>query len=46
MDVNEFFEGIKVIKVLEVWVKGVKGKNVKIVVLDMGCDISYFDLKN
>ncbi|MDM5301430.1 serine protease Isp [Bacillus subtilis] len=46
MDVNELPEGIKVIKAPEIWAKGVKGKNVKIAVLDTGCDISHPDLKN
>lgn len=34
------------IKAPEVWAKGVKGKNVKIAVLDTGCDTSHPDLKN
>ncbi|NTU27948.1 serine protease Isp [Bacillus tequilensis] len=46
MDVNELPEGIKVIKAPEMWAKGVKGKNVKIAVLDTGCDTSHPDLKN
>ncbi|MEG7354618.1 serine protease Isp [Bacillus vallismortis] len=46
MDVNELPEGVKVIKAPEIWAKGVKGKNVKIAVLDTGCDISHPDLKN
>ncbi|MBL3649297.1 serine protease Isp [Bacillus sp. RHFS10] len=46
MDVNELPDGIKVIKAPEIWAKGVKGKNVKIAVLDTGCDISHPDLKN
>ncbi|TYS08328.1 S8 family peptidase [Bacillus subtilis] len=46
MDVNELPEGIKVIKAPEIWAKGVKGKNVKIAVLDTGCDTSHPDLKD
>ncbi|OBA09262.1 serine protease [Bacillus subtilis] len=46
MDVNELPEGIKVIKAPEMWSKGVKGKNVKIAVLDTGCDTSHPDLKS
>ncbi len=45
MDVNELPEGIKVIKAPEMWAKGVKGKNVKIAILDTGCDTSHPDLK-
>lgn len=46
MDVNELPEGIKVIKAPEMWAKGVKGKNIKVAVLDTGCDTSHPDLKN
>ncbi|MEI1421071.1 serine protease Isp [Bacillus cabrialesii] len=46
MDANELPEGIKVIKAPEMWSKGVKGKNVKIAVLDTGCDTSHPDLKS
>ncbi|MCI4135697.1 serine protease Isp [Bacillus vallismortis] len=46
MDVNELPEGIKVIKAPEMWAKGVKGKDVKIAVLDTGCDTSHPDLKS
>ncbi|MGE9753548.1 serine protease Isp [Bacillus inaquosorum] len=46
MDVNELPEGIKVIKAPEMWAKGVKGKDVKIAVLDTGCDASHPDLKS
>lgn len=45
MDVNELPEGIKVIKAPEMWAKGVKGKNIKVAVLDTGCDTSHPDLK-
>ncbi|MCY7919773.1 serine protease Isp [Bacillus vallismortis] len=46
MDVNELPEGIKVIKAPEMWAKGVKGRDVKIAVLDTGCDTSHPDLKS
>ena len=46
MDVNELPEGIKVIKAPELWAKGFKGKDIKIAVLDTGCDINHPDLKD
>ncbi|MCO4851135.1 serine protease Isp [Bacillus vallismortis] len=46
MDVNELPEGIKVIKAPEMWAKRVKGRDVKIAVLDTGCDTSHPDLKS
>lgn len=46
MEVNELPEGIKVIKAPELWAKGFKGKDIKIAVLDTGCDINHPDLKD
>lgn len=43
-DVNEIPLGVSMIKAPEFWGKGNKGKDVKIAIIDTGCDINHPDL--
>ncbi|MGG3573167.1 S8 family peptidase [Bacillus gobiensis] len=45
-EANETPEGIRLIKAPEIWAKGFKGKDIKVAVLDTGCDITHPDLKD